>query len=119
MSNSHALHPCVALTGATGFVGGILAQQLNQSGIRVLALLREEASIPGCECVAVGDLEQASDLNSVLRYNSRKVIFPSAACICRHAEKFLFFPSPPETNRRESMATGVLTKPMMISAGYG
>jgi nucleoside-diphosphate-sugar epimerase len=57
----------VAVTGASGFVGSILVQQLDQRGIRTLALLRDETSIPGIECAAVGDLEQATDLASILR----------------------------------------------------
>ncbi len=66
MSDATAAPSRVAVTGATGFVGSILIQQLSQLGVPTLALLREKRSIPGVEYAVVGDLEQATDLASIL-----------------------------------------------------
>jgi dihydroflavonol-4-reductase len=57
----------VFLTGATGFVGSHVLQELLAAGYRVRALVRDPATrIPGCETIA-GDLERAGELTPALR----------------------------------------------------
>ena len=87
MSDVHRHRGHVAVTGATGFVGSILVQELHQRGIRTLALLRDETSIPGIECAAVGDLEQASDLVSRLRGLDCVVHLAGRAHVLKETEK--------------------------------
>lgn len=87
MTDVHAPGVRVAVTGATGFVGNILVQQLSQSGIRTLALLRDDTSIPGIECAVVGDLEQATDLVSILRGSDCVVHLAGRAHVLKETEK--------------------------------
>jgi len=77
----------VVVTGATGFVGSVLVQELNQRGIPTLALLRDETSIPGVECAVVGDLEQATDLASTLRGSDCVVHLAGRAHVLKETEE--------------------------------
>lgn len=87
MTDVHTPGVHVAVTGATGFVGNILVQQLSQSGIRTLALLRDETSIPGIEWAVVGDLEQATDPASILRGSDCVVHLAGRAHVLKETEK--------------------------------
>ena len=77
----------VVVTGATGFVGTILVQELRRRGIRALALLRDETSIPGIECASVGDLEHATDLASILRGSDCVVHLAGRAHVLKETAK--------------------------------
>jgi nucleoside-diphosphate-sugar epimerase len=87
VSDVHAPHARVAVTGATGFVGSILVQELDQRGIPTLALLRDETSIPGIECAVVGDLAQATNLASTLRGSDCVVHLAGRAHVLKETEK--------------------------------
>jgi uncharacterized protein YbjT (DUF2867 family) len=57
----------VALTGATGFVGQYLVQELPQRGHRIRVLLRRPAALPSNVTTAlIGDLRQPQNLAAAL-----------------------------------------------------
>lgn len=58
--------PRIVLTGATGFVGAVVAETLVKHGCAVMALLRRQAVIRDVETRCIGDLSQANQLERVL-----------------------------------------------------
>jgi nucleoside-diphosphate-sugar epimerase len=58
----------VLITGATGFVGGVLCEALAQAGYRVRAALRTDRTVPICiaEKIVVGDIISTCDWPAAL-----------------------------------------------------
>lgn len=73
MSNPPAPSPPgrYAITGATGFLGGVLARQLRDAGHDVVALVRDPARAQGLTAAGVrpvrGDLDDAAALDELCR----------------------------------------------------
>ncbi len=69
----------VLVTGASGFVGHILCEQLIKSGSAVRAALRRAVSldIAGCEVIGVGDIDSKTDWTHALA--GRQVVMHLAA----------------------------------------
>ena len=68
MSSSGAVNkPCIALTGATGFIGQFLLQQLSRRGYRLRVLLRRPSAAPIQSASAViGDLARPQNMAAAL-----------------------------------------------------
>ncbi len=59
--------PLVALTGATGFIGRYLLQELPKRGYRLRVLLRRPATLPeGCAGAIIGDLARPYNMTEAL-----------------------------------------------------
>src|SRR5258708_11551735 len=57
----------IALTGATGFIGQYLLQEMPKHGHRVRALLRRPASMPvGASSAVIGDLTRPQNMSAAL-----------------------------------------------------
>src|SRR5258708_4438194 len=57
----------IALTGATGFIGQYLLQEMPKHGHRVRALLRRPASMPvGASSAVIGDLTSPQNMSAAL-----------------------------------------------------
>jgi nucleoside-diphosphate-sugar epimerase len=62
-----ARKPLVALTGATGFIGQYLLQELPKRGYRLRVLLRRPTMLPkGCASVLIGDLARPYNMAEAL-----------------------------------------------------
>ena len=60
-------HPLVALTGATGFIGQYLLQELPKRGYRLRVLLRRPSSVPiAAASAVVGDLARPVNMAAAL-----------------------------------------------------
>ena len=60
-------HPIVALTGATGFIGRYLLQELPKRGYRLRVLLRRPSTVPlDCASAVVGDLARPQNMAAAL-----------------------------------------------------
>ena len=57
---------CIAVSGATGFIGRALAARLLATSHGVVALTRQPANLPGAEVYPLGDLERADGLEDAL-----------------------------------------------------
>ena len=97
----------------------------ERTGIRARRYAPEEAATSDLAAEAIrracvdADMSPA-DLDAIIIGTcSQDTIFPSTACISRHAEKRRPLFSFALTSRREPMATGVLIMPRIIGAGYG
>jgi nucleoside-diphosphate-sugar epimerase len=65
LANVH--HPLVALTGATGFIGQYLLQELPKRGYRLRVLLRRPSSVPiAAASAVVGDLARPVNMAAAL-----------------------------------------------------
>src|SRR5215510_13987948 len=59
--------PLVALTGATGFIGRYLLQELPKRGYRLRVLLRRAETLPkGCAGAVIGDLARPYNMSEAL-----------------------------------------------------
>jgi UDP-glucose 4-epimerase len=59
--------PCIALTGATGFIGRYLLRALSEKGFRVRVLLRRPATLPvECASAVIGDLARPQNMAAAL-----------------------------------------------------
>lgn len=59
--------PLVALTGATGFIGQFLLQELPKRGYRIRVLLRRPSLLPtGCASAVIGDLSRPHNMAEAL-----------------------------------------------------
>lgn len=58
---------CIGVTGASGFVGGALLEQLARERYNVVALVRRPTILQGAVVRAVGDLEKAEGLADALK----------------------------------------------------
>ena len=73
-AQKQSLKPLVALTGATGFIGQYLLNELPKRGYRLRVLLRRPTMLPeGCASAVIGDLakpynmaEALSDVDAVI-----------------------------------------------------
>lgn len=62
-----ARNPLVALTGATGFIGRYLLQELPKRGYRLRVLLRRPTTLPqGCAGAVIGDLARPYNMSEAL-----------------------------------------------------
>ena len=62
-----ARNPLVALTGATGFIGRYLLQELPKRGYRLRLLLRRPTTLPqGCAGAVIGDLARPYNMSEAL-----------------------------------------------------
>ncbi|MGD9850319.1 MAG: NAD-dependent epimerase/dehydratase family protein [Nitrospirales bacterium] len=81
----------VALTGASGFIGGVLARQLREKGYQVRALLRSEKQQHSLETIGVevlhGTLENPKSLSSLV-HSCDVVIHCAGAIRGRHRQDF-------------------------------
>ena len=69
------------VTGASGFVGGVVCAQLREGGHEVLALVRREGSEPAGTTPVPGDLTDASSLGRALDDHAPDVVFHLAAAL--------------------------------------
>jgi nucleoside-diphosphate-sugar epimerase len=69
------------VTGASGFVGGVVCAQLREGGHEVVALVRREGSEPAGTTPARGDLTDASSLGRTLDDHAPDVVFHLAAAL--------------------------------------
>jgi len=62
-----ARQPLIALTGATGFIGRYLLQELPKRGYRLRVLLRRPTMLPkGCASAVIGDLARPYNMSEAL-----------------------------------------------------
>lgn len=60
--------PLIALTGATGFIGRHLLNELQKRGYRVRVLLRRPSEVPpGATSAVIGDIAQPYNMSAALR----------------------------------------------------
>jgi nucleoside-diphosphate-sugar epimerase len=67
IGESSARKPLVALTGATGFIGQYLLNELPKRGYRLRVLLRRPTALPsGCASAVIGDLAKPYNMSEAL-----------------------------------------------------
>ena len=72
--------PLVALTGATGFIGRYLLQELPKRGYRLRVLLRRAETLPqGCAGAVIGDLARPYNMSEALARAPREEDAPAPA----------------------------------------
>lgn len=67
------------VTGASGFLGGVVCRQLLERGDEVVALVRREGSAPAGTRAVLGDLSDAASLRAALEQVRPDVVFHLAA----------------------------------------
>lgn len=131
------------VTGASGFVGGVVCTRLREQGDEVFALVRREGSAPGGTTAVRGDLSDGASLTAAVSEAAPDVVFHLAAEIAsqrsearirevnvegtrRLVEACLAAPAPPKLVFTSTVVTGeaggaLLTEdePLAVQTPYG